>query len=284
MKLKFACPYVRYEPLSEQVADEINLTYIPDKNDYENLIEFCQTYSSKRVNVRWRDAAGIDLKAAGALSKLCPNVTYCLEDADISKALQLKVRGCRFYFYEGQPARSFKELAGLVGLGVTDVYVADDLCYCLKDVRDYCHERGVRVRVVLNIVACSLISPSDRTIFFWRPNDIDLAALYFDVAEFDCGNLETYDFKKMKALYRIYFEDRSWVGNLQEIIPDLPFEVYNKSLVDEFNSRKVNCRCRCVSANSPCRKCQQFLDIADSLGKSDLAFRQGRVKRHEDDD
>lgn len=284
MSLKFACPYVRYEPLSEQVADEINLTYIPDQNDYENLIDFCQTYSSKRVNVRWRDAAGIDLKSAGALSKLCPNVVYCLEDSNISKALELKNKGCKFYFYEGNPAHSFKELAGLVRLGVTDVYICDDLCYSLKNVRDFCHKHNVQVRVILNKVAASLASPLDKTQPFWRPEDIDLAAVYFDVAEFDCGNLETYDFKRMKVLYRVYFEDKSWGGNLQELVPDLQYIVYNKSLVGDFTNHKVNCQYRCVSQGSSCNKCEQYLEIADSLGKANLAFRARKVKKNETDD
>lgn len=278
MKLKLACPFVRYEPICEEIAAEFNITYIPDKNDFENLIDFCQTYSKKRVNVYWRDNAGIDIKSASALNKTCDNVYFCLEDGDLNKLAALKERSCKYYFAASNAARSFRELEGQIKLGVSDVYISDDLCYCLKDVRDYCHKHDVQVRVILNRVMSSLLAPDDKTVFFWRPEDIDLAALYYDVAEFDCGNLETYDFKAMKVLYRVFFEDKRWVGNLQEVVENLPFFVYNKSLVQDFNHRKINCRYRCVSENSSCSRCPQFLDIMQSLGEKQIAFKTKKGK------
>ena len=52
----------------------------------------------------------------------------------------------RFYFGPQYAATNFRSLESLVKMGVSAVYIADDLCYNLKNVRKACDKYGVELR------------------------------------------------------------------------------------------------------------------------------------------
>lgn len=73
-------------------------------------------------------------------------------------------------------------LESFINLGVSDVYIADDLCYNLKNVHDICQENNVQMRLILNQVPSMTL---DRGINpkapIFMPKDMDTINPYFDV-------------------------------------------------------------------------------------------------------
>lgn len=257
--MKLAIPFKRHEKINEK-ADIYILEFDPNKNDFSKLIEFIQE-TDKRVEIHYSGINGLDAKTAAALSKVSDDVYFRLDSSDVLKVSKLRENKCKFYFT--YPATDFFYLQDLVeGQGVSCVYIANELCFNLDAVRRYCDKHNVEIRMTLNSVPLTTHMVS-KTIPFWRPQDVDLLDKYFDIAEFYCG--EPYSFKKLDVLYRTYFEKKDWAENLQEIIPDLPFAIYNRSIVPSFTSKKINCGRKCVNKDSKCEKCNQYLTLANEL-------------------
>ena len=90
-----AIPFKNHYKLNDKVQ-EFNIFFDPDKNNLDTLIEFIQTFENYIINIEYRN--GIDVKTATALSKISDRVRFRLRAEDISKASQLKERGCAFFF------------------------------------------------------------------------------------------------------------------------------------------------------------------------------------------
>ena len=141
-------PFKNHFKLNDKV-DELAIFFDPDKNSFDTLIEFIQEYKDKRINIEYRN--GVDVKTASALAKVGNNVCFRLRAEDISKASQLKERGCAFFFDNSMSANCWTMLSWLVEHHqVCDVYVCDDLTYELDKVKEYCAAHGVRVRMAIN--------------------------------------------------------------------------------------------------------------------------------------
>lgn len=50
---------------------------------------------------------------------------------------------------------SFRLLEYVASLGVTDVYITDDLCYNLEMVRRACNKYNIRTRLIINRIPSS---------------------------------------------------------------------------------------------------------------------------------
>jgi hypothetical protein len=127
------------------------------------------------------------------------------------------------------------------------------------------------MRIILNRIPHTFKSANDKEIMFYRPED-DFWRYYFDIAEFDVEFNGKNNWNILNVLYETYFINKRWFGNLQEIIRDLPYPVYNKSLIPDYNEYRVNCKLRCKNRHSICNKCEQFLDIANMLVKKNIKF------------
>ena len=58
----------------------------------------------------------------------------------------LKNNNIKFYFDLSAAATNFRALEQLAKIGVSAVYIADDLCYNLKHVRAACDKYGLEIR------------------------------------------------------------------------------------------------------------------------------------------
>lgn len=59
---------------------------------------------------------------------------------------KLKEYNIKFYFDSSFAATNFRSLEQLAKIGVSSVYIADDLCYNLKKVRIACDKYGLELR------------------------------------------------------------------------------------------------------------------------------------------
>lgn len=253
-------------PMNDK-ADEFNIFYSKEDNSLNALVDFIAAYKDKQVNIRFRNA--IDVKIASTLAKLGDNVRFVLDAKDMGRIQELKKDECKYFLVPSLAACSFTQLEYQVEtLGVSEVYVIDDLAYNLPIVSRWCNERGVRLRVVLNRPLSSVPKALSDT-FFCRPEDMDRLSLYFDTGEFAVGEDKAYDFKRADVLYRAFYERKYWHGNLAEIIDGLP-DVPNTGLTQTYTRNKVDCRHKCISENSPCQHCRNYMDIAKLLNEKNI--------------
>ena len=257
-----AIPFKNHYKLNEKVQ-EFNLFFDPDKNSLDALIEFIQTFENHIINIEYRN--GIDVKTATALSKISDRVRFRLRAEDISKASQLKERGCTFFFDNSMSASCWTMLKWLVEYRqVCDVYICDDLTYELDKVKEYCAARGVRIRMVINRAPTSYpIGPDDFTAPLYRPQDMDAIAEWIDVIEFDCGS--PYDFNALKVLYKAYVTNKFWYGQLEELNIDFKgFDMPCPGLISGLIKKRSQCGLRCHRGGN-CQSCKYCIEIARSL-------------------
>lgn len=272
--MKLCIPFKRNYKLNDE-ADEFDVTFDPTDDDFGKLIEFADEYENKRINVCY--PGGLDTKTAKGLAKSCRNVVFRLSARDIQARDVLTSAGARWFLDCDQPAYSLTALDRMIHLGVSNVYLADDLWHDLKRVCDMCHDAGVNVRMVADRFQSTGPSRgSDMRDVFVRPDDVPMLEGVIDVIEFDCYESRSrhtkYDFARCDVMHHAYIERHQWDGNLQEINKDLKTPLANNTLSPMFTACKLSCRRSCA-VGSPCRKCEQFADLAGELSSKNMRFR-----------
>jgi len=267
--MQLAIPFQANGKLNNK-ADEFIIDYDSNKNQYQNLVNFITAFPNKVININIKSE--INFKELEALNKI-GKIKIILNPKKWALSAQFVEKGIDFYFKKELIPCNFYQLHSILSLGVSDIYIQDDLCYEMDNVKSYCRQYGVNLRVVLNTVPHSmLINQEEKNIVFYRPEDTYFD-WYFDIAEFDVTTQDNkINWNLLNVLYDTYFINKRWYGNLQEIIKGLPFEVYNKSLIPDFNECKLNCKMKCRNRHSICNKCNQFLDISNLLVAKDIRF------------
>lgn len=268
-----AIPFKMNESLND-VAKEFNIRFNPQKNSFEKLVDFIQEYENKRINIEFPE--GLDLPTIRAINKIADNVYIRLFPQDFIHLKTLQEYGCKFFPDSNISAVNYTTLDCYISLGVSDIYIADDLCYNLKEVSKICSKNNIQIRMILNEIPSTAYDKSHnpRSPIF-RPQDYELLKSYIDVFEFNCVENKKINWNKMKVLYKAWFEKHDWHGNLQEINKDLLFYFPNQSIVPEFTSYKINCGKHCISrANSKCNKCEQLIDLGVMLASKNIQLKK----------
>lgn len=259
--MKLAIPFYNHYELND-VADEFNIYFNPDENDFEKLLDFLDKFKDKKINIEYRKA--FDIKTASAIARVNSNVRFRLRAEHMGYVHQLRDKKIPFFFDLSLACVSWCDVKAQVELdGVSCIYIADDLVYQLSNVSEYCKKHNIEIRVVLNRVPLTRRPMMDLPIAqIYRPNDYDYLGQFYDIAEFDCG--KPYDFDKLKVLYKAWFINRDWFGNMQEINTDVAYNFPNRSMPSMYISSRINCGLKCLKGSS-CNKCDQFLSIAQGL-------------------
>lgn len=234
-------------------ADEFLINYSPAQNDLNKLLEFLKTYEDKRVSINWMD--GIDVREAALISKVADNAVHRICSlGDFQKAEKLISEKVPYYFGEEFAARNWTQLEGQIALGATDVFIFDDLTFQLSDVRNYCDKHNVKIRIILDKLSSSMSVSRKIPVYF--PQNIDYMAIYYDIAEFS-----TTDEHKLRVLYKTWFVKKEWLGNIQEINPDILFPYPTPIIPKRFVRFRSNCGQRCLHGGY-CDDCNKVPDLA----------------------
>lgn len=254
---------------NEPRVREFNITYDSKKNDYMKLVEFIIS-TDKRINIQLKREC--NLSTIKELDKFSKDIYIRLTKEFVYLIPQLVEQKIKFFFDSSIPACNFTTLQSFIALGVTDVYIQDDLMYDLYAVRKVCRNAGVNLRLVLNRIneSNNFYAVPQETSPFIRPNDIELMSKFFDTFEFDFPDKE---WDILSLLYRVYFIDRDWHGDLQEIISQLKTPINNKTLIPDFTMYKINCKRNCARGKG-CNKCEQFIALSRLLNKKQVGFKQ----------
>lgn len=257
----------------DDAITEFNIKYDKNKNSLDKLIEFVSEYPDRRINIEF--IQGVELSVLKVLTSVHEDIAARLINfAEVSNVLELAENGYQFFFDRTLlPTYDYTNLDFLLSIGVSDVYIADDLCYNLQEVHEFLQEKNVKSRLVLNKIP-STVYDKGRNLRspIYRPQDLETLSQYYDVFEFDCGS--PFDWVKFDVLYRSWFVKEKWVGDLREINDDLEIEFPCLSIVPEFTRYKNNCDKQCIKrVNCPCKKCQQFIEIGQELASKGIRFR-----------
>lgn len=260
--MELAIPFkLNNEPYND-IAAEFNISYNEEENSAEKLKEFVELYADKRINI---ETDCQDIEFLNMLNSINNNIALRLMHSDQLEFLsQLRENNIKFFFDRTFiSATSIYSLQHILSLGVSDVYIADDLFYNLFFTRKVLDSYEAHLRFIPNVVATTVPISNFNKAPWLPPDAFDLLEQYVDIIEFDCG--DPYDWHKFKVYYKAWMEDHFWRGDLREILP-LPDFIPDTSLLGrDWLLYKTQCGYKCANKNNPCNKCDQYINIALSL-------------------
>lgn len=270
--LKLAIPYhLNYEPLNSQVQ-EFNI-YYDKRNRLNGLIDFVHEYPDVRINVEFNGKP--DFTVVDTIDKITNQVYYRINENQLRYLQEFKKRDAKFFFDSTVVAYNLCSLQSMIEMGITDVYIADDLWYNLKEVSEYCLKHKVHIRLILNHIPATYPTRGiDPKAPIFTPQDMWILDQYVDMFELDLGDPNHFNEAKCEVLYRRWFKSNDWLGQLNEINEDVQMDWPCSSYLTDLVIYRICCGRRCNSrVTNHCSKCEQFLDIARTLRDHDIKIR-----------
>ena len=274
--VNIATPFKLNNDEWDPIISEYNVLFRHERNSQEKLLEFAEEYPDKRINI---ETNKIDVSFLSVLNKAHDNIYIRLTDiSDFQYVEVFKEKGIKFFFdVKCLPANSIASLDYLLSLGVSDVYLADDLLYDLRETHLFTSSHNVGIRIVLNTVMANVPYTDQAKTPWFPPDTFHIIEKYISTVEFDCGR--PFNWNAFGVYYRAWFDRKDWHGNLNEIILGLDIDVLNDSIVGEDLIRyKIHCRHHCTNAKSHCRKCDQFVELSQKLASKNIGFNKKQVE------
>ena len=120
-------------------------------------------------------------------------------------------------------------------------------------------EAKIQLRVMPNVAYTDGLPHEDGVLGSWiRPEDIENYGNLFDVVEFE----DTKNKTREQALYRIYAEDKKWLGQLSDLITNLDYPGDNAYIPKDMSLHRIDCHQRCLTGSN-CKICYRMLDLAN---------------------
>jgi hypothetical protein len=179
------------------------------------------------------------------------------------------------FFFMEYP-RTMEEVYGFAKMGVTDIYIIEELGFRMKDLQGIKDKFGVQFRVRPNIAQCApeareIIDPMKK--FFVRPEDIEIYEPYIDICELYGGENNS----RLSVVYEIYKQEQ-WLGNLNDLIVDFGQEhiVPNTGMNPHFAEMRLNCGKACLY--SSCNLCNEMGNLAQKFSEVGIEVIKPRKK------
>lgn len=157
---------------------------------------------------------------------------------------------------------NFEKLSAVASLGVSDVYICNELGFSMKEVSLFCKANDINIRVYPNIAqsSCEQFPTDNLKKFFIRPEDLYLYEEYVDILEFYVDNLD-----RQNVLYEIYNEKR-WPDDLSYIILGLNENISNAAIAPNFGEARLNCKKKCsIGLCATCDRVRDFTKIVETI-------------------
>ena len=257
------------------IFDEISILY--NKQDKE-LLAFLEKHPAQKVTLvitdvedfieaqGWKIVNAIHEKYADYNINVCfykVRTFTVLSEALIDCMKQLQVP-----YYTGCIVVNFDQLNYLCEQGVSEVYLAEDICFDLRGAKRVCKRFGVQIRAFPNVGQASVKAGPALKKFFIRPEDVELYAEYIDTLEF-WGPPE-----KQGILHKIYNQGY-WFGDLKEIILDFDLSFDSRRIMPGFALARIDCGRKCMKGGQ-CAICDRILNISKKLEEQDLIIRKSK--------
>lgn len=145
-------------------------------------------------------------------------------------------------------------------MGVSDIYVTEELGFRIKDLEYLKSKYNVKIRIFPNIAQSRNNTYVNALQRFWvRPEDTEIYEPYVDVFEILSGD----DASRLSVIYEIY-KNRQWLGNLNDIILDFKAPIINnRGMNPHFAEMRLNCGKKCLLGK--CNLCNQMGEMSNSF-------------------
>ena len=256
--------------------DEISIIY--NKQDSQ-LISFLQEHLNQRIILivkdiedflqaeEWKKLNAIHEKYSAFNFAVCFKNLCTFQEAP--SALQHCMQELKVPFFTGHIVTNFDQLQYLCNLGVSDVYLAEDICFDLKRARAVCERYKVQIRAFPNVGQCSVKSGPALKKFFIRPEDVEVYSDCIDTLEF-WGPLD-----RQVTLLQIY-KKGIWFGDLKDLILDFDLSFDSKTIIPDFARIRKNCGRRCMKGEH-CSICDTMYQISQKLADRNIIIKQKKT-------
>lgn len=271
--MKFAMNF-RYDNYLQSDIDEIILNWKGTERQLVSLPQFIKVNHLHDITISIPTSDSLTPVEVDLISSLCkqyPNFKVRFDKLSREDLLTIEEKEIRFYINKmcGDP----QMVQAMLMLGVTDIYISGCLAFNLERVHkavsfldeedNYIHT--VNIRVIPNLVQTVEGLP-DYKGFFLRPEELEYYSQWIDVFEL---YTPIEDDKTPAVTLRAYKFDKSWYGDLTEIIFGLQTTIDGKRLSKVWGESRANCNKRCY-LGSNCRICDLFIEQIKYLEELDI--------------
>ena len=268
--MKYCCQYSN--KINVANFDEISIIY---NNEDDQLVDFLQKHCNKDIILIIKDiplfAQTFGYKLLNAIKEKFPELNFSVCLKAISKfeeaTDQLKeIMGeLKMPFFTGDVVTNFDQLNYLLELGVSQIYLAEDICFDLRRVKHACDGYNVSLRAFPNVAQSSIKATPPLKKFFIRPEDVQEYADIIDTLEF-WGPADRQD-----ILLKIY-KKGYWFGDLEPLILDLNLSIDSRCIVDGFARARKTCERKCMKGRR-CTICEAIYSISKKLEDQNLIIK-----------
>jgi len=264
---------LRYAPLINgryKEADELFFIHLEDLKSY--IYDNRETKQRLIIEIDEDDDYLKDIKELREMGydiAICTSV-YCDKLIDFSEA------NIPFFFYNH--CNNWENLHTLISLGVSDVYIVEQLGFELDKVKKICGDK-VQIRTYPNVCQLPAIGGKcklDKIYgFFITPNEIPIYEKYIDVCEF------FYNSQKKEEVYFDIYKNESWLGNLKDLIGDFDEDIYSQYLFPTFGIYRSVCGRECLKGEK-CNLCQRAIELSNEFQKEGKLLKLNRLTKEEE--
>lgn len=265
--MKYCIPYKKDNPYLN-LADE----YIINYKDNKQIIDFIKENCNKRIIISIYKQEELFFKSITGFKLFKKiyqeqqNFVILLDINNCSSKVLQELQESKIPFFTNTAIDSFDELYNLIELGVSDIYITNELGFDLERVAALLHKNNINIRAFPNVCQTKR-KQKDIFSFFIRPEDIDIYGQYINIIEFDY----TLD-EQIKTYLKIYNIDKKWCGDLSEIISNLDLSIDNQTIIKQFAETRVKCKKDCIKGK-PCQICNKIISLAETLQKAELKIK-----------
>lgn len=270
---------IDYTPTSHSLSevDEINVPF--SKDDLLTLIDFLEKHQApQRVNIYIKDIESMKMiDKLIRIKKENLNFNFALKLAFYDKeTVDLeKIKNANIDFYFETYITEWEKLLEILELGVSDVFLTEDICFDLKRASNIIHKYNSKVRLFPNVSQKSWNKMPALKTFFIRPEDVDSYEKYVDILEF-YG-----DRKKHDVYYKIYNKDKKWFGDLEELIIDLKYSLDSRFVIPRFGEKRITCQRKCLKGEK-CNICEKIERLSKTLKNANILVKIDNKEEKED--
>lgn len=261
--MKYATEVTKYNHDKPQYLERFDELIIVERDD-GTIFDFMKKFSTKAFVIRLDNIHDFlennTINSYDNFTKENPEIDLKFSFYRATEYSQqlidlMREHGHRF-FYDDY-VRTWDSLTGYVKEGVTDIYIVEEICFDLINVRKVVGD--IRLRVIPHIAQSSYLKTPAMQKFFIRPDDVEFYEKYIDV--FELLNLQNPN--ASVTMQRIY-QDAGWGGNLSEIITDFNLDIDNRDILPLFAQHRISCGKRCMKG-SGCSLCNQYASLAKTI-------------------
>lgn len=150
--MKVAAPYPLREDRQLKI-NEYNIDFRDSKNKINDLMTWIRKprIKEKRINLRMPEKS-IDLDKLIFFNELHDNFYIRLQPNQLKLIENFKKEKIKFFFDYDFNINSFCQLKDAIEQGTTDVYITEDLCYKLPQVKKICEKDNIQMRLIANMI------------------------------------------------------------------------------------------------------------------------------------